>query len=310
MELRVRPSPSAPLLAGPLPSALPRGADRPGCVGWRRRRYGQISRHRGVAGEADAFRRRPGPSGECAIEGRPGPRRATSLPAPLHLRPSPLEPRPRGRPTGGPARRRRGRTGGKPAGISAPDAATLPPRLSARRSQYSARPPTRRRPFTFRVRHVAPHSVRAAWDTAEEASTDSRRPQAAPLSPAHLCDAQCAPRRGAVGAGPGSGSTARGARGPPAQFHWLGCPPAPAAVARPRVRLEPRPALGCPGWRRMRSPPRWSVTCGRGPGPRSPTFVGFNTGLGTRASREHSVKQQLIASFRRPFKVGYRISPD
>ena len=113
----------------------------------------------------------------------------------------------------------------------------------------ATRPATRERTTrTFRVRHVAPLSVRAAWASAEEAIADSRRRQSAPLRPAHLCAAPCVSCRGAGRGGAGLAeqspkrardgctlSLADAARGAGAS--------ARAPWASPRLR---RPGLGAP----------------------------------------------------------------
>lgn len=131
------------------------------------------------------------------------------------------------------ARRRPGQSSGWKEQRSGPDAVHLP-RPS---EQAELAPAGDTRPYQTRgsVPYLpcppcCPHSVRAAWATAKRRITDSRRLQAAPLDPAHLCTAPCVPRRAA-----GSGERGRiwGARGTPLQSGWLG--PRDDALAHARA---------------------------------------------------------------------------
>lgn len=169
------------------------------------------------------------------LGGRPGPRGATSLRRPLHPLPSTVHPRPRGK-----ASRRPGCDG---TGLAANQRRTRPPTPSPSHPQLFGAaelvlsPVTHEETtLTFRVRHVAPHSVRAAWATTEGASTDSRRPQAAPLKPAHLCDAGCVLRRGTEGRGQARGGEPEARAGRLRNFiGWLAPPPPSRGSASARA---------------------------------------------------------------------------
>lgn len=289
MELGARRSPSALVLPCLFLHALSLGTDRSVWAG-------------GGTGTARSPVTAGSPTGPTPFNGDRGPKEAVPsrearasrshvterTPHPL---PSPVDLRPRGKASGRPgcdgtrltANQRRARP---------PTPSPSHPRLS-RAAELVLRPATHEETtLTFRVRHVAPHSVRAAWATTEGASTHSRRPQAAPLKPAHLCDAGCVLRRGAGGRGQAPGAEPEARADHRRNFiGWLA--PAPPAIARPRVRFGTCPALGSRCWRRMRSPPRLPVACGRGPDHGSLTFPGFDAGLGTPVSRKHSVNSPL-----------------
>lgn len=159
--------------------------------------------------------------------------------------------------------------------------------------------------LTCRVRHVAPYSVRAAWATAEGASTDSRRPRAAPLKPAHLSDARCVLRRGDGGRGqvPGAEPQARAGR-LRNSIGWLARPPHPAP---PRGSASARALWNSPSprlrWKRMRSPPQRLLACGRSPDRGFLTFAGFDGGLDTRLFREHSVNSSSLLPLAEPLRL-------
>lgn len=117
--------------------------------------------------------------------------------------------------------------------------------------------------LTFRFRHIAPQSFRAARATAKEATTASHRRQAAPLGPAHphaavcvrCCEAEWGGARLGVGENPQ-------ARGPVARSHWLILHRG-GAFAR---ALWAPPAPGGLRWERLRTPLRravrsWTCRC-------------------------------------------------
>lgn len=200
---------------------------------------------------AAAFRWRPGPEEGCASGIRASWRQLTARAS--RVLPSPAEPRPRGK------------DGRKPGGYRTGGAAGTNGELRLRRrplgpgcrSQRSCpqsgklRQTSRERTtLTFHIRHVPLQNARAAWATAKRAITDSRRPQASPLEPAHLCASRCVPRRRA---GP-----CRGLRSVRAvcAISLAGFSPLTARL-RMRVRFGSRnPAFGGSGWEGMRSLPR------------------------------------------------------
>lgn len=141
------------------------------------------------------------------------------------------------RSAGGPATGASGKLGPR----SCPATPGSPSRRIWPRPAATRRATRERTTRTFRVRHVAPLSVRAAWASAEEATADSRRRQAAPLGPAHLCTA---PYVSCSGAGPGGAGLAGQSPKRARDGCTLSLVDAAGTLARPRVRLGPLPAFG------------------------------------------------------------------